>query len=175
MEIKLNKALVQQIDSKRIELDVKQKMTLTQQEMGGVLLKVGIENYAPRFSEKTGTRVRRDRPGVLCFGTDKGFTLLGALHEATPEECVSLLNKVGAQLIAIFGEPGCGVTTLIHKIQSLVTSDVDVYDEGNPDSVNIPKALAALGGTRKVIVSLNARSLDEADRTLTRFTPRHTF
>lgn len=65
-------------------------------------------------------------------------------------------------------EPGCGVTTFIKKVLSLWTGDVDVFDEGNSDAVNIPAALKAVSIKRKAIVSMNARNIAEVEATLTR-------
>jgi hypothetical protein len=70
--------------------------------------------------------------------------------------------------MVVFGEPGCGVTTFIKKVLSLWTGDVDVFDEGNSDAVNIPAALKAVSIKRKAIVSMNARNIAEVEATLTR-------
>ena len=166
MNITLNKARVQQIDSKRMELGAKQNIVLNRQEMVDVLLQKGIETFEPQFSEKSAAGMGTDRPGVLCFGGDGSFILLGALHRPEPEECVRVLKKDGALLMVIFGEPGCGVTTLIRAMQSLGLTDVYVCVQDQTNAATIPQGLAAFLVKNRGIRAMTARSAEAACRTL---------
>ncbi|GJL36755.1 hypothetical protein TUM17576_35750 [Enterobacter hormaechei] len=167
MNITLNKETTQLIDTKRYELLLKQGIAVSREEMATALLTKGAEIFVPELSIPAGG-VGTTRPGVICLSADKPFSIRGILADPDPWDCARLLKEESALLMVVFGEPGCGVTTFIKKVLSLWTGDVDVFDEGNSDAVNIPAALKAVSIKRKAIVSMNARNIAEVEATLTR-------
>lgn len=164
----MNKTTQMLIDNKRFEFKLKQGITVSRDEMLNVLVAKGSEMLDIEFrslAEGIGTK----RPGVMWFSADRPVRILGVLDDPDPWECVRLLKKEETMLMVVFGEPGCGVTTFINKVLSLGINDVDVFDGGHPDSVNIQGALTAVRESRKTIVAMNARNINEAEKELTRF------
>lgn len=171
MNITLNKETTQLIDSKRYELLLRQGIPVSREEMVAALLTNGAENFVPKFSALA-SGVGTTRPGVICLSAGKPFSIRGVLADPDPWDCARLLKEENSLLMVVFGEAGCGVSTFIKKVLSLCAGDIVVFDEGNPDAVNIPEALKAVCTRRKAVVSVNARSLAEVEKTLTRYIER---
>lgn len=167
----MNKSTQQLVDKKRFELRLKQGITVTRGEMLHTLVAKGSEMLDIEFralAEGIGTK----RPGVMWFSADRPVSILGVLDDPDPWECVQLLKKEETMLMVVFGEPGCGVTTFINKVLSLGINDVDVFDGSHPDSVNIQGALTAVRESRRAIVAMSARNINEAEKELTCFITR---
>lgn len=167
----MNKLTQQLVDKKRIELGLKQGITVTRDEMLHALVAKGSETLNLEFgalADGIGTK----RPGVMWFSADRPVSILGIQGDPDPWECVHLLRKEESLLLVVFGDSGCGVTTFINKVLSLGVNDVDVFDGNDPNSLNIPRALNAVRENRKVIVAVNARNINEADKELTHYITR---
>lgn len=164
----MNKLTQQLIDKKRIELNLKQGITVTRDEMLSTLVEKGSEILDVEFrtlADGIGTK----RPGVMWFSADQPVSILGVLDNPDPWECVQLLKKEESLLLVVFGDSGCGVTTFINKILSLGVGDAYVFDGHDPNSVNIPGALNTVRENRKVILAVNAKNINEADKELARY------
>lgn len=167
----MKKTTQQLVDKKRFELRLKQGITVTRDEMLHTLVAKGSEMLDIEFrtlADGIGTK----RPGVMWFSADRPVSILGVLDNPDPWECIHLLKKEESLLLVVFGDSGCGVTTFINKVLSLGVNDIDVFDGHDPNSVNIPGALNAVRENRKVIVAVNARNINEAERVLTRYITR---
>ncbi|HEE0143431.1 TPA: hypothetical protein R8G72_004437 [Citrobacter youngae] len=160
MIINLCKKTLSLIDKKRYELLRHTQYPANREEMVKLVIQKGLESLTLETLEGMISISDLHHPGVF-FYNKLDVELRGILWRPDPNECASILKEMAPCFVAVFGEPGSGVTTLVNEIATLSDPGVMVCDDGKPNKINTAIGVNAFLNKRSVLTTMTARGIND--------------
>ncbi|EOG1818907.1 hypothetical protein ACK3RA_004352 [Enterobacter hormaechei] len=160
MIINLDKKTLSLIDKKIHELFHHTQYPANREEMVKLVIQKGLETLTLETLEGMINKSGLHHPGVFFFNKHE-IQLRGMLGRPDPNECASIIKEMAPCFVAVFGQPGCGITTLINEIATLSDPGLMVCDDEKPNKINTAIGVNAFLNKRSVLTAMTARGIND--------------